>query len=473
MNKFSIAFLMNFLTTISAPDTEPQDMFTKTTYYEAITEDKAVKSLRNIRPSEALPLVLYMDNTSSKLGPPETLGAVFVGNWRIINPTQFTSRRAGEQMFFCPEEDSDEKCLVRKNFLPLDPLECSKEPELVVAQDESEKKLKCGPNNAGEPYILVYEICPDEIVAPETSDNFSSRNIRLYEFCYDEKEKKVFGTLHQIMHPKLLGSEILSFDRSVHYHMKTLDGFDLANQKTLETAIAEEESSPRSSDDSEHQDKKQKTNQPVYRAQKLVPEEDMAFALWIKPIFQYVNFQLQHEKLIPLWNEISSFIRVYTADRNTDKITLPFIITSVVQLTTATRRDDGQISNVWGKLIYFTEESMINSPTQSLDALVILMNNYVEVDIKKDHSTSSNSEEKIIDDYCQQSTCEESLKRKFEDVGGSIRCCAMTNNVSEIFGSRIHKIEKMTRIPGINGTAEAIVQNPIEDSQGTEIPSQQ
>lgn len=62
------------------------------------------------------------------------------------------------------------------------------------------------------------------------------------------------------------------------------------------------------------------TNESMYLAHQLVPADDMAFALWRKPTFHFVNVKPMHRKLIPLWDHICDMIRLHAKKVSLKKI---------------------------------------------------------------------------------------------------------------------------------------------------------
>lgn len=158
--------------------------FTATLYYEPITEQKAgklfklldhiliiqyitilswifspstVDSLVEIQANQALPLVQLLNHAADmELQPPESLERVVTDKGRIINGTRFTSKNFTEQLLFCPKENSRELCLVPKEFQGLEPLQCAREPQLLI-REHRESKL-CGPNDSGQTLDVLYEV---------------------------------------------------------------------------------------------------------------------------------------------------------------------------------------------------------------------------------------------------------------------------------------------------------------------------
>lgn len=107
-----------------------------------------------IQHNQALPLVLLIESTSMELKFPAFLNKVFTDKGRIIHRTLFTGKKASKQFFFCPKENSVDKCLVYKEFLSSEPLQCATEPIPILREEET----GCAFNDVGTLYTLFYEV---------------------------------------------------------------------------------------------------------------------------------------------------------------------------------------------------------------------------------------------------------------------------------------------------------------------------
>ena len=184
----------------------------------------------------------------------------------------------------------------------------------------------------------------------------------------------------------------------------------------------------------------------------LITYDDKAFSLLRKPFFQYLNVELQHEKLIDIWNKINHYIRVEAEHIYSKEEIKCFVRTGVFELTSAAR-SDAQISNMWYKLVYFIT---INGQSRKIHhAIVILMNNFIDYETSTAPETSSTSQEKTIEYYCEQNLCADTLIQEFERLGGRVRCCPAMKKIAELFGPNdFVSIAGVSRIPGISEIIE-------------------
>ena len=159
----------------------------------------------------------------------------------------------------------------------------------------------------------------------------------------------------------------------------------------------------------------------------------MAFALWRKPTYRYANFELQHEKLIPLWNDMNAYIRNYVntwSSEQTDQVMLNVehrIYTGVFDILGASKNDaDNQKSNMWVKIVY----RQASEPNRR--GLAILMNNFLANET--DEADPTNFKVNALNTYCEENLCTTNFRRKFEKIGSRIRCCPITTQIIQLFG---------------------------------------
>lgn len=179
----------------------------------------------------------------------------------------------------------------------------------------------------------------------------------------------------------------------------------------------------------------------------------MAFALWKKSTYRYVNVALQHERLIPLWNDINHFVtsNALIVDRiQESKFTFDYnhstdsVYTGVIYKKSSSSGDniDVQIPEIWFKIIY-TEKSI-----EPQDGIVILMKN--SLIHNSEDPTSSNTEANTLRKYCRKNICAEEFQKKFEQIGGQVRCCFWTLKIAEQLGiPNNHRFNRMLQIPTI------------------------
>lgn len=234
-----------------------------------------------------------------------------------------------------------------------------------------------------------------------------------------------------------------------------------------------------------------------YKLQKLVPSEDMAFALWVKTTYEYINTEWQHEKLTPFWNQINGYVKsdaiqkIFTHSQN-----LYHVETAVID-TKSTKGDD-QMSNIWVKMIYTTPLNPSGNRPSFLQGIVIFMSNFfIDVEDKstakdttkddesKNDSTidttgditttqsskENESENSIVDtadnsatetlsegnelkEYCPENNWCTGLDEQFKAKGGRARCCSINDQILlDIFGISNFKTDtpdmSVLYIPGI------------------------
>ena len=180
------------------------------------------------------------------------------------------------------------------------------------------------------------------------------------------------------------------------------------------------------------------TMKPSYTLQKLVPSEDMPFALWRKPTYRYTNVELQHEKLVPLWNGINlrignSYYEWYSYEmsefrRYFNVVNVAFAYTGVFEIKCASEKaKNEQNLEMWVKILYYNTPKKYNR-----QGIAILMNNFLDSEI--DQSSSSKLKLNAINNYCEKNLCKAGLRNKYNKIGGRIRCCPLTNEVLQLFG---------------------------------------
>ncbi|XP_065205566.1 uncharacterized protein LOC135835307 [Planococcus citri] len=259
------------------------------------------------------------------------------------------------------------------------------------------------------------------------------KEIPIYSFCYDSIKKKTLFTNHGIIFPELLHSKALNLERNIQYQMAMIEEYAPSNLIELEAAMMAE------AQEGFHLHLIDLNKRPNYKAAKFVPSEDKPFALWIKSTHQYFNVELQHEVLIPLWDELSHHIRL---DAKTKWIR--YCITTGVFDLTSYSRTDNQLTNVWVKMVYEVSNMPWENPSH---AMVILMDNFI------DFTTPSDEEENEMKEYCEKNLCIDDLKERFKRVGGRVRCCSLTAKMRELLGMELQDTTSsmpVLLIPGIN-----------------------
>lgn len=110
-----------------------------------------------IQANEILPLIFISNPDSSELEAPKEIYRIATKNKRIVNGSEFFRRISERQLFFCPTENSDEKCSAPQTFGRFETLQCTKEATPVVRQLSTSSK-KCGIDDSGTLYEVVYEV---------------------------------------------------------------------------------------------------------------------------------------------------------------------------------------------------------------------------------------------------------------------------------------------------------------------------
>lgn len=187
-----------------------------------------------------------------------------------------------------------------------------------------------------------------------------------------------------------------------------------------------------------------------YKLQMLVPEADMALALWRKTTYRNFNLEWQHKELIPLWNKINGFIRFHASVllKHNKKI---LVRTGVIDIDPVSP-NDAQISNIWVNMITTASSNRVKKPR----GVVILMNNFIET-ATEGSSTNANPTAEAIESFCEKDFCASALHDQFKTVGGRIRCCKLikaNEKVLKLFGviaeSGIDNEYKLFEIPGVS-----------------------
>ena len=157
----------------------------------------------------------------------------------------------------------------------------------------------------------------------------------------------------------------------------------------------------------------------------------MALALWRKITFQKLNTALQHEKLIDLWNEICTYVRISAIQMFTTEKIHTTIFTGVLDIDSRSKhnKDDQTVLNIWIKLVYIVKPNgTVSTPTHGV---AILMNNFIDNEI--DNSASSSQKEYSIENHCSEDLCIDGLRNKFNLIQGRVRCCAITPKILKFF----------------------------------------
>ncbi|XP_065205564.1 uncharacterized protein LOC135835305 isoform X2 [Planococcus citri] len=380
-----------------------------------------VKSLRQITIKEALPIILFHETQFKVLAPPERLKQAKLQDGRLLYETEFETGLIASpvQYFFCPHPTCmGHNCLFIKQFDQSESqiLECEREPIPVIERVPRESP-HCGPATGdGIKLRFVYKICPEQADIKFEND---SNNFATYSFCYDGTSKKILFMDHEIISAELLSEKILIREREVKFEKYSAETYDLID-----------------SDYRADLDSAADKLKPNYTLQKLIPAEDMAFATWIRTTYHYVNVALQYNILSNLWNEINMKITAEVLSKYASSP--PRMITAVLDTPTnelPTSEQDKQLSNVWVKLI-------LNLNKKSKTGLAILMNNFI-TDETSDLTRHFIDSSKI----CPENLCVDTLRKKFTDIGGKVRCCPVTEdlmsfffNEQELKGLRIEKV---------------------------------
>ncbi|XP_065205492.1 uncharacterized protein LOC135835250 [Planococcus citri] len=387
--------------------------------------------------AEYLPLTLEQvvkDAEDNYLQYPEKLSPYFDRKTLEIQINKDEFRKI---IFFCPREESSQNRALYENrgdFSSTQP-RCSIEPNPIIqkvfldtenangGEDSSDDQEPCGPpTKKGKLYSYGYKIILmeeyEEIMQEET---FEDSEVDLYWFCYDHKHRETLYTHHKIYSPRLLQDKYMKKELAMTFDMKTNDDDDQfkyiskshKKQKNIFKVM-------------------QKTYQSSFNAgvpssnnpQFLVPSDDLAFAVWKKTTYHYVNVRPMHQKLIKLWNLIGDLIRDDAAKYNA-----PYEIYTGAFKVTDGRRSKAQYvykhrirkPEIWIKILYVEDRQ------HKRYGLAILMLN----DITKD--SPINLDEYCERDYCVISSRQDEIFSEFIDVSHTLRCCQISEKILELF----------------------------------------
>ncbi|XP_065203533.1 uncharacterized protein LOC135833705 [Planococcus citri] len=383
-----------------------------------------INELRKITPREVLPMISIMNKKTFTLSTPEDLKTVSMVDGRIAFGTQFTSSdpHDKQQIFLCPNENSNEKCVEPKTFQKQEPLQCG--TEIVPVLKMTFQVPTCGPDAKGTLVTVINEICKAQMPY-----KFNTEEVVHYKFCFDSKKRKTLFTSHNIRSPKLLTSNLLFREREVNYEMLNDDEIIGSNYTILKSTLEKEASLQL---ETQKDTPPEPTTDPEtfpYKVQMLVPPDDMAFATWRKSAFHFLNAELQHEKLITLWNKINRYVTTAISEMPVKERKFTSIYTSVSDIPEESDSAPGgqnQVYNVWIKLIYNEKKH---------HGAIIVMNNFISTN-DPGSSVSPSPMEKAMDKYCSPivNLCVSHLKKEFEMIGGVVRCCEVNKESEEFFG---------------------------------------
>lgn len=111
------------------------------------------ESLSKIRPDEVLPIVVIKPE-GHRLRVPNELEKVKLVGGKMVNGTEFFYEEESEQMFFCPEENTNENCLSHKIFNGIQRLRCASEATPYIFWDMTKSR----DNEIGTFYSCVYRV---------------------------------------------------------------------------------------------------------------------------------------------------------------------------------------------------------------------------------------------------------------------------------------------------------------------------
>ncbi|XP_065208499.1 uncharacterized protein LOC135837220 isoform X2 [Planococcus citri] len=393
--------------------------------------ENSVESLVEIESSEALPIVLYDVELMPQPQPPERVDSVVIENGRLVGGTQFGSIYAGQQSFYCPVMNSLQNCLIRTDFQTGEPLQCAQQA-LPTLNERSDRKnsSRCGLNKVGTLYHFTYELCNSFDLNEYPLQPMQPLSV--YTLCFDLNEDKVLFTSHRILFAPLISSKALKQENKVVFPITSIDKFIPYNYDELKAALIEESNS------------QILVKKSAYRTQKLVPSEDMVFALWRQPTFQFLNLELQHVDLFELWNEVNGIIRSYADTMFTNNRSWTYVMASVFDLPSKLIDLNGQKPNIWAKIILSMKSNQNKKPMR---AAVILMENFIHTT-----NTISLKRELEISEYCKEDSCDDNLLKTFQNFEGHLHCCSLTEKMKEMFDLQEFHIDNksMLYIPGLN-----------------------
>lgn len=153
------------------------EKFSKTKYFFLIVAEL----IGEIKANEILPLILISNPSDLQLKVPKKIQRIATKNKRIVNGSEFFTKNFEKQLFFCPEENSDEKCLAPRAIGRFELLQCTKEATPVVRQLSTSSR--CGIDDSGILYEVIYEVSFNLYCI--SKKKYSTRSI--YDFNFEKK----------------------------------------------------------------------------------------------------------------------------------------------------------------------------------------------------------------------------------------------------------------------------------------------
>ncbi|XP_065205562.1 uncharacterized protein LOC135835304 [Planococcus citri] len=401
--------------------------------FSATATEEDIELLDPIKPDEALPIILF-DWGAGQIIPEMyvvDLAEVEINNGRIWSSpeTMFLTIPPRNPIFFCPNPDENKNCLVPEPFEQPRALQCKRQPTPTMKYspviNDPTAKMICGSGNEGTLLRFEYEICP-----PELPYTYEIREIITYSFCYDDSLSKTLFVHYRIHSPKLLSEKLLTREQELKFDQLSIETYDGKIHLHYKNYIDA-----------------QAKLKPSYKRQMFALPEHMAFYTWKKTTNHFINVALQHEKLFDLWNEIQDYIAV---DATAMFASIRNVLTGVVEIPSherPTKLEESQMYNMWITIV-------ADLNLRPVKAIAILMNNFIDAKETDDlnHDTSTEKQQ-YIDKLCpkEADVCVESLKQKFTQVGGQVRCCLPTAEITSLLHSNNPiPIDRLLRIPNIN-----------------------